>query len=241
MTDTRPEMTAAEFEAAASHQDPNHCAWAEGLIHVSAVMQVEGWDLYGHPGNDQLTEPQRVLMMWSDLLGQVNNGGFTQFIYNYRASLKLAYRLIAQLDWPELMAHFDPAFREQAGDPEAPVARIFPDLSDEPEKWAASRDRLLRHMARQIKPWWRPVSQQDVIRIQSAYEDWRLKIEYQQAVERGELASGGEAIFDFVPPPEEAASAFDDWLYAPETKAASVQAIRAFALAHRDGLCRLRD
>ncbi|NYT39494.1 hypothetical protein HZY97_01890 [Sphingomonas sp. R-74633] len=241
MTETRPEMTAAEFEAAASYQHPGWCATGESFVHVPAVMQIEGWDLYGHPGNDQLTEPQRALMMWSDLVGQVSNGGFTQFIDNYRVSLKLAYRLIALLDWPELMARFDPAFRERAGDPEAPVARIVPNLNDEPEKWAASRARLIRHLAKQGKSWWQPVTQRDIAWVEARNEDWQLQIKYQAAVVRGELTSGGEAVFDFVPPDEDASNAFDDWLYAPETKAASLEAIRAFALANRDALCRLRD
>jgi hypothetical protein len=121
MTDTRREMTRAQFEQAAAYAYDNW--WLTGedaFVHVPSVMNVDGWDFFGHPGNDRLTEPQRVLMMWSDLVGQTSNGGFTQFASNFRKSLSLAYRLIAKLEWPELFERFDRAFREQAGDPRAP-------------------------------------------------------------------------------------------------------------------------
>jgi uncharacterized protein DUF4375 len=121
VTDTRREMTRARFEEAAAYAYDNW--WLTGeddFLHVPSVMNVEGWNFYGHPGNDQLTEPQRVLMMWSDLVGQTSNGGFTQFVDNFEKSLPLAYQLIAKLEWPELFERFDRAFREQAGDPQNP-------------------------------------------------------------------------------------------------------------------------
>ena len=165
--DTRPPMTRAQCEAAAAFADAGWWATGESLVHVPQVTGVKGWDLYGHPGNASLTEPQRVLMMWSDLVGQVSNGGFSQFAYNYRSQLNLAYRLIVQLDWPEMTERFDRAFREQAGDPARPVLHQ--------------------------------------------------------------------------PGPEEAASAFDDWLYRDDTKERSREVIRNFAMKHRDALCRITD
>lgn len=121
MTDTRPTMTRAAFEAAAAYVYRGH--WLTGeehFLHVPAVMQVEGWNVYGHPGQAQLTEPQRVLMMWSDLVGQTANGGFIQFVDNLEPSLQLAYASISKLEWPDLFDRFDKAFREQAGDPRDP-------------------------------------------------------------------------------------------------------------------------
>jgi hypothetical protein len=127
VTDTRPEMTRAQFAEASAYAYGGHwLTGEESFIHVPSVMQVEGWDIYGHSGNNSLTEPQRVLMMWSDLVGQTANGGFTQFVYNFRNSLALAYRLIAKLEWPELFERFDRAFREQAGDPSHPKLRQGP-------------------------------------------------------------------------------------------------------------------
>lgn len=177
MTETRPEMTRAQFEEAAAYAYDNW--WLTGedyFLHVPSVTNVEGWNLYGHPGQSRLTEPQRVLMMWSDLVGQTSNGGFAQFVDNFRDSLPLAYRLIAKLEWPELFERFDRAFREQAGDPQRP-------------KLVA--------------------------------DDW-------------DWDSGAE-------PPDDAAEAFDDWLYAAETKAASREFVGEYIRRHRDELCRLTD
>ena len=78
MTDTRPVMTDAAFEETAAYVDERWWMTGESLIHVSAVMNVDGWNIYGHPGHLLLTPAQRILMMWSDIVGQVSNGGFTQ-------------------------------------------------------------------------------------------------------------------------------------------------------------------
>jgi hypothetical protein len=170
-------MTRAQFEEAVAFAYDNWWLTGENsFLHVPSLTKVDGWNFYGHPGNLQLTEPQRVLMMWSDLVGQTSNGGFTQFVDNFRDTLPLAYRLIAKLEWPELFERFDRAFREQAGDPQNP--RVMAD------GW-----------------------------------DWD---------------SGAE-------PPDEAAEAFDDWLYLDETKAASRIFVGDYIRRHRDDLCRLTD
>jgi hypothetical protein len=232
-------MTAAQFEESASYVYKKWWAIAEGLVAVPAVMDVEGWNLYGHPGNASLTEPQRVLMMWSDLVGQVSNGGFTQFIDNFRANLKLAYYLITKLGWDELNDRFDRAFREQAGDPANPKAAVPVGLDEEPEKWARSRERLLRHLARKQKKWRQPVTRRDLAFVEALHPEWRLQLFYQEAVARGELKSGGELLFDFVPPPDDEAEAFTSWLYSKDTKAKSREIVVAFALANRDALARI--
>lgn len=241
LAETRPALTLAEFESAAV-AEPGWWLTGERLIHTSIVMGVEGWNLYGHPGNASLTEAQRVLMMWSDLVGQVANGGFTQFVENYASSLKLAYAMIHRLEWPELNARFDRAFREQAGDPEHPSAKLPVGLEEEPEKWAASRTRFLRHLARQRRnrPAWWPVSARDVAAAGARFgAEWELEQAYQLAVHKGEIASGGEQLFEFEPPPSVEAEAFDDWFYLDATREASQQFVGAFIRSHRDELCRI--
>jgi len=86
--DTRPIMTDGEFADASSDTCPNWWMTGESLIHVSSVMNVEGWNSYGHPGNLTLTPAQRTLLMWSDMVGQVSNGGFVQFCDNYANALR---------------------------------------------------------------------------------------------------------------------------------------------------------
>lgn len=107
--DSRPVMTTPFFEEAALYQDKNWWFTGEGLIHRDAVMQIEGWSEYGSKGFNQLTEAQQVLMIWSDLVGQVSNGGFEQFASNYSQVMPLARASIPKLGWTELSDRFNSA------------------------------------------------------------------------------------------------------------------------------------
>ncbi len=239
MTDTRPEMTDAAFEQAASHVDDDWWMTGETLIHVPAVMTVGGWDHYDHPGHLQLTPAQRTLMMWSDIVGQVSNGGFVQYCDNFAPHLALGVAAVDALQWPELRARFREAMAEQAGSADAPRRAEPVALTDDPEKWRASRKRLIRHLARRGKRWWQPTTKGDIALVEARYRaEWQLELEYQKAVFSGALRSGGERLFDFEPPPSEAADAFDDWFYAGATKAESVRYVRDFLLRCRDQLYR---
>lgn len=237
--DTRPAMTRAEFEAAAGYAYERH--WLTGeehFLHVPAVMQVEGWNIYGHIGHNRLTEPQRVLMMWSDLVGQTANGGFTQFVDNYESALELAHAYIAKLGWPELFERFDLAFREQAGDPRRPQVRReeWPDFDD----WPAKRERIIRHIAQKetrLRPWARASAAASL----ECMPDTILNTWYNRAVESGEIPPAEDRRPDVDPVPTEAAEAFDDWFYLDETKAASRTFVGDYIRRSRDGLCRLTD
>lgn len=241
MTDTRPEMTHARFAAAAAYAHEGHwLTGEESFLHVPAVMQVEGWNLYGHSGNDQLTEPQRVLMMWSDLVGQTANGGFIQFVDNYASALALAHRLIAKLEWPELFERFDCAFREQVGDPRNPQPRQEPWGPDDDAAWAANRERMIRRLA-VANTRWRPWARRREMASLERFTDTILSTWYNQAVERGEIVPDEEAATEVEQAPEEAAEAFDDWFYRDETRAASRIFVGDYIKRHRDDLCRLSD
>ncbi len=241
MTDTRPEMTQAQFAEAASYAYPGH--WLTGedhFLHVPEVMQVDGWNSYGHEGNDRLTEPQRVLMMWSDLVGQTANGGFTQFVDNYASSLKLAHQAIAKLGWPELFERFDLAFREQVGDPRNPKPRHEPWGPDDDSAAAARRERMIGRLALQNSRW-RPWARRRERELLERYSDVLLSRLYNDSVERGEIVPDDEPSYAFEEGPTEAADAFDDWFYRDETKAASRIFVGDHIRRHRDDLCRLSD
>jgi hypothetical protein len=255
MTDTRREMTRAQFEEAAAYAYDNW--WLTGedaFVHVPSVMNVEGWNFYGHPGQSQLTEPQRVLMMWSDLVGQTSNGGFIQFVDNFSASLALAYRLVTKLEWPELIERFDRAFREQVGDPENPKPRQEPWGPDDDKAWAYYHERKIRELAR-INTRWRPWARQREMATLKRFPDGILSSWYDAAVNRGDISaadefeanygSAGGIKFKISPSrddePTEAADAFDDWFHLGETKAASKIFIGEYIIRHRDELCRLTD
>lgn len=237
--DTRPPMTRAEFEVAAVYAYDGH--WLTGedhFLHVPEVMQVDGWNIYGHIGHNRLTEPQRVLMMWSDLVGQTANGGFTQFIDNYESALELAYPYVAKLGWPELFEHFDLAFREQAGDPQRPQVKReeWPDRDD----WPAKRERIIRHLAEK-ETRWRPWARARAAASLERIPDTILNTWYNRAMESGEIAPTEEPRPAVDPVPTEAAEAFDDWFYLAETRTASRAFVGDYIRRHRDDLCRLTD
>ena len=236
--DTRPQMTRAEFETAAAYAHDDW--WLTGedyFIHVPSVMDVDGWNLYGHPGNAQLTEPQRVLMMWSDLVGQTSNGGFIQFVDNFSKSLAPAYRLIAQLGWPELLDRFDRAFREQVGDPENPKPRMEP--WSEADEAATDRQHMIREIARS-KTRWRPWARRREEQMLALFSDTLLSGLYMSAQVAGQIpVSHSDEEEEELP--TDAAEAFDDWFYLAETKEASKVHVGAYIERHRDELCRLTD
>ncbi|RYE91570.1 MAG: DUF4375 domain-containing protein, partial [Oxalobacteraceae bacterium] len=189
-------------------------------------------------GQDRLTAAQRTLLMWSDIVGQVSNGGFTQYCQNYAAHLSLGVAAVEALAWPELSDRFARAMTEQAGDVSAPrwIEPIWP--ADDPELWAASRARFMRFLAGKGKPWWRPITARDLAAVEAQNDDWELASQYREAVRSGDLASGGERFLSYVEPAHVEAEAFDDWFYSAEAKAASVQYVHGFILRRRNQLYR---
>ena len=239
MTDTRPEMTHAQFEAAASYAYEGH--WLTGeehFLHVPSVMQVEGWNIYGHIGHNRLTEAQRVLMMWSDLVGQTANGGFEQFVDNFESALELAHPTIAKLDWPELFERFDRAFRERAGDPRNP--QLMREEWPERDDWPAKRELIIRHIAEK-ETRWKPWARRRAVASLNRLTDTILNTFYNRAVERGEIVPPEEPAHAADPVIAEASEAFDDWFYLDETKEASRTFIGGYIRRNRDDLCRLTD
>lgn len=237
--DTRPQMTRAEFEEAAAQAPENW--WLTGedrFIHVTSVTGVDGWNIYGHSGHNRLTGAQRVLMMWSDLVGQTANGGFEQFVDNFESALELAHPYIAKLDWPELFERFDRAFRERAGDPRNPQPRReeWPERDD----WPAKRELIIRHIAEK-ETRWKPWARRRAVASLNRLTDTILNTFYNRAVERGEIVPPEEPAHAVAPVPTEASEAFDEWFCLDETKEASRTFIGGYIRRNRDDLCRLID
>lgn len=233
--ETRPTLTPEEFEERATYVDSGWWLTGEGLIHTPSVMNIPGWNLYDHSGNVQLTEAQRVLMMWSDLVGQVANGGFEQFISNYAETLALAHRLIAKLDWPELFERFDPAFREQAGDPANPQPVGWRWEAEEP---GANRTHMLDSLALS-KTRWRPWARRGERALYDQLSDTVLQTLYNMAVSNGEIKPVEKRPVEYETPPSVAADAFDTWFYLDSTRQASQHYVGSYIRAHRDQLCRI--
>lgn len=236
--ETRPSMSRAQFEEAAAYRDGNHWATADGLLYGPEMMAVEGWSIWGDPGNLALTEAQRVLMIWGDLVGQTANGGVGQFVDNMEHAIATAWRLLPLLGWDELMTRLEPALREQAGDPERPQV-LRPEPLDTDPKWPANRRRVVVAYAKRGKPWWYVPSQRKIDGLMRLLGENLWQTLYLKWVKEGRLKPGGERLFDFVDPPYVAAGAFDDWFLSEDTRATSRRVIRDFALARREELVRL--
>lgn len=243
MTDTRPAYRREEFEAALADVQPRWWHTGEDFIHTGAVMRVDGWREFGSSGNRSLTEPQRVLMMWSNVVGQTQNGGFTQFVENYEYALKLAHPLIKQLDWREMWQRFDAAFREQAGDPADPRLRPLPAYYAGPDapEWPARRERIKRDLVDAQAPLWRPDLRLQWKRLLSRTSDIELHDIYVRAVERGRVMPFDRPDGYFESLPHQAADAFNDWLFDSDTKAASWRWIGDYIRRNRDEIVRLTD
>ncbi|MEQ8311326.1 MAG: DUF4375 domain-containing protein [Sphingopyxis sp.] len=236
--ETRPTLTPEDFEERATYVDSGWWLTGEGLIHTPSVMNIPGWNLYGHSGNAQLTEAQRVLMMWADLVGQVANGGFEQFISNYTETLALAHRLIPKLEWPELFERFDPAFREQAGDPANPQPVDLSPWGWEADEPGAHRAHMLDSLARN-KTRWRPWARRREIALYDQLSDTILQTLYNRAVSNGEIQPVEKHQVEYEPPSCVAADAFDTWFYLDSTRQESRHYVGSYIRAHRDQLCRI--
>lgn len=246
MADPRPEMTRAQFDAAATYMHDGH--WLTGeehFVHVPSVMQIEGWRTYGSIGFNRLTEPQRVLMIWSDLVGQTANGGFEQFAHNLEHALPLAGDLVEQLEWPDLRAHFEPALAEQRA---LLKARHFG------EQWfafdpslglvARSRSRMIEQLAKANTPLNPFKRSAEKARLEALTNDQLTNL-HDQAVSTGKLkaepARSSSSMEEVEEPDAPSSKAFDDWLYRDETRADSRRFIGDYIRRHRDHLVRLVD
>jgi hypothetical protein len=102
MVETRPLMSVEDFERRASHREPDWWATGEQLIYHPDVMGLPRWRAYGSSDNLKLTEPQRCFMVWGDIVGQVSNGGLSQFFENYNSALEMVGSCVVKLGWFEL-------------------------------------------------------------------------------------------------------------------------------------------
>lgn len=217
MFETRPAMSEEEFERLAKHREPDWWATGEGLIYQPEVMALPGWRTYGSPDNRKLTEAQRCLMVWGDIVGQVQNGGLAQFFENYASSLELANSCVAQLGWSEFSERFDLGFTDY----------IHVDGRD------ATLDEWRRHKAREQERY-----RQETRKILSESGDEKFAVDPEKVDwfmmmfgARGDIKIQG---WDYAH-----IDGFNGWFYSEATKAESSARICAFALSRRDELARI--
>jgi hypothetical protein len=141
-----PKMTVDQFEAEAEYIDEGWWMTGEGFIHVQSVMEIPNWNFYGSEGNRSLTPAQRTLMAWSDIVGQVSNGGFVQLFDNYSSALSEIVEAVEALHWDDLDRYFVAAMIEQGGSVSNPKVEK-PEKTDDKE-WFQQRELLIEHLVR---------------------------------------------------------------------------------------------
>lgn len=245
MSDTRRAMTRAAFEEEAGRREPRWWQTGEAFIHHAGVQQVDGWQSYGAPGNLQLTEAQRVLMIWSDLVGQVANGGIAQFAENLEAALPVSESLLPQLQWPELDRQLTPALAEQkAFLHEQQFREHWFTFSDGLSMVARQRSAMIDRLAK-VRAGLNPFKRSaEKVKLADMTNDALTEL-FDAAVDAGKLKrprARSESSMDMGEEPDAPASeAFDDWLYQEETKAASQAFVGDFIRRRADELVRFTD
>jgi hypothetical protein len=209
-------MSEDEFERLASAREPKWWATGEGLIYRREVMGLPGWRQYGSPDNLKLTEAQRVLMMWGDIVGQVQNGGLAQFFENYASSLERAHASVIQLGWTDLAERYAGAFTQyiHVDGRDATLKEWRDHKAKEHERYRReTRAILKRNTGKEFEG-------------DMALLDWYVMAFAVQ----GEIRIQG---WDYP-----AVDEFNAWFFADDTMAASAIHIADFASAHRDELMR---
>jgi hypothetical protein len=217
LSDTLPALSDEEFERRATHREPNWWAGGEQLIYVPEVMSLEGWRDYGGPDNMRLTQAQCDLMIWSDIVGQVANGGIAQFFDNYGQILEQVSETITRLGWPELLRNYQAAasqYIQVNGKPVTPKK-----WREEAEKqWERNREEARRlQRKRGLEPATGIDLDRSVMRMQSM----------------GLIKMPPARVFPAV-------DAFDDWFFSDETRRNSERYISDFIRRRRDELVNIK-
>ncbi|MBP6689192.1 MAG: hypothetical protein KA153_04315 [Hyphomonadaceae bacterium] len=219
MVETRPLMSAQDFERGASHREANWWATGEQLIYRPEVMNLPGWRSYGSPDNLKLTEAQRCLMIWGDLVGQVQNGGLAQFFENYQSALETAESCVSQLGWPELEERYKACFRDyiHVGGKDATLKQWREHRGKERERYRREAREILRRTTG--KPF-----DGDLERLD--WFVWTFCARGDIRVQEWDYAT---------------IDAFNPWFYTDAVKEASSTYIATFARSRRDELVRISE
>lgn len=217
MAETRPQMSAQEFEGRAAHREANWWATGEGLIYQPEIMSLPHWRNYGSPDNLELTEAQRCLMIWGDIVGQASNGGLAQFFNNYDSALEVAATSVQQLNWPELTERYAACFEDyiHVNGKDATLQQWREHRKSERERYRKEVREILEHATG------RPLDGD----LESL--DWYVWT----FCARGDIRVQE---WDYA-----TIDAFNSWFYSDAVKQASSDYIAAFARNRRDELIRL--
>jgi hypothetical protein len=220
--ETRPLLTADEFATAAASVDDDGFPRGRGLF-ISPATSDDHWNTFGSPGHARLTEAQRVLMAWQQVLwGGVYSTclAFDLFENHWGRHSGEGVRLIAQLGWPELTRQMEIVFRRCVGDPASPD-----------KAWSDWRQRERREIAAML------AEVRAIVKARSGkdYSDEDTLFQFAQLLwGKGEVQTA--PLRD-----SSGAATFKHWLEDDRTKKESVVRLRTWLHANRGGLCRTKE
>lgn len=216
MSNTRPQLSEAEFERLAAHREPNWWAVGEKLAFAPEILAVEGWNVPGSPGNLRLTPAQRDLLAWVVVVRDGTFGSISDFFFESRQMLAAAELAISHLGWPELQRNYMAAARAFMTVNGKPVTAAEW-AQEEKDNWERLRDEARRF---QRKNGLEPATGADLDR----------------AVMRMQMSG----LIAMKPHREhEAVNRFDNWFQSEETKIASERYVSSFIRRNRDELARI--
>jgi len=215
--ETRPTLSESEFNSIAS-EPASRDWWLTGgpLIHVAPVTNVVGWNTYRSLGNMSLSRPQRTLMLWSDIVGQVYNGGVAQFFENFDDVLEMAQSAINDLAWPELSERYSQAVAEyiHIEGAEVTVAEWRTYRANERQRMKSAAREVIRKAGKEY-----------------VGDEETLLFHYLDFVQRGLIE---ESYWDYP-----LCDAFKFWFWSAACKTASIQYVGNYIRMNRSELCRV--
>jgi hypothetical protein len=217
--ETRPLLTHAEFSVAVASVDDDGFPRGRGLF-ISPATSDDHWNTFGSTAHARLTEAQRVLMAWQQVLwGGVYSSclAFDLFENHWGQQSGEGLRLISLLGWPELIRQLQRVFRRCVGDPATPE-KAHAD-------WRRREKREIAMMLAEVR---------SIVRVRSGkdYADEDTLMQFAQLLwGRGEIQSA--PVRDF-----SGAGAFKAWLELEKTKTESIWRLRTWLHDRQDELCR---
>lgn len=220
--ETRPQLTRAEFSAAAASVDEDGFPRGRGLF-VSPATSDDHWNTFGSAAHARLTEAQRVLMAWQQVLyGGVYSSclAFDLFENHWGRQSGEGLRLIALLGWPEFTRQLQIVFRRCVGDPAKP---------DQAHMVWRQREKLeVEAMLAEVR---------SIVKMRSGkdYSDEDTLFQFAQLLwGKGEVQTA--PLRDF-----SGANAFKTWLEIEGTKKESAWRLRTWLHASQEDLCRIEE
>lgn len=155
-------------------------------------------------------------MIWSDIVGQVANGGIAQFFDNFSSVLELAVESVTRIGWLELTRNYQAASNQYVN---------VNGKSVSPKKWREERAKLWEKLREEARKW-----------------DRRHGLEPQTGadLDRSVMRRQAMGLIRSLPArAHPAVEAFNDWFFSDAARVGSELHVAGYILRNRDRLVRV--